>query len=93
MIMALIDQDTLFVGKLKAADSKETLIGLTFPGLSAFAVPLILHANTLDFDKEEERQSQFTVFTVNRAQNEVHQIKVEYIKNLHKEPQSLIEKF
>jgi len=86
--MAKIDEETVFIVNVKAAASEKTLIGLTIPGLTALADPGV---NIDHKDLKELRRPQLTAFTDNRAQNEMHQVEVEFTNTLHKESQWRIE--
>jgi len=86
--MAKIDEETVFIVNVKAAASEKTLIGLTIPGLTALADPGV---SIECRDWKELRRPQLTAFTDNRAQNEMHQVEVEFTNTLHKESQWRIE--
>ena len=91
LIIPKIDQETIFIVNVKAACSEKTLIGLSIPGLIAFADPWHLNSSYEDLPDQDERRPQLTAFTVNRAQDEMHQIKVELNNTLHKESKWSIE--
>ena len=77
---------------LKAAGEDKNFIGLTFPGqIYSFAVPGVMHgkSDNVTFEK----LYQFTVLTEDRAQDEVHQVHVQFVKTFNKESQFLIENF
>ena len=88
--MAKIDEETVFIVNVKAAASEKTLIGLTIPGLTALADPGVSCFEKYG-DMKELRRPQLTAFTDNRAQNEMHQVEVEFTNTLHKESQWRIE--
>ena len=85
--MAKIDEETVFIVNVKAAASEKTLIGLIIPGLTALADPGVAFKH----GSAELRRPQLTAFTDNRAQNEMHQVEVEFTNTLHKESQWRIE--
>ena len=86
--MAKIDEETVFIVNVKAAASEKTLIGLIIPGLTALADPGV---GIECRHWKELRRPQLTAFTDNRAQNEMHQVEVEFTNTLHKESQWRIE--
>lgn len=71
MIMNKMTQnETLFVGALKAAGANQSLIGLTFPGqIITFSVPLNVHSKPDNL--METKEPTFHVFSDNRAKNKI----------------------